>query len=245
MRKILSAMILILIFSSVSYAAVSEDIYVRKDVFDAEMRNINTKLDNILEELKSQRRELNEVKQGQIELTKTVAVLSERVDRNFETLSSRMDAMEKATSEKFEAIEKSFSAKISSIEKNFLEKISSLEKSFTEKISSVEKSFSEKISSLEKSFSEKISSVEKNFSGRIDDLQHTMAVQYRSLDDRINDLRNGLYLWLVVIGLILGYEPAKKFFQHLQERKAKQSAPSITIEDVKRLIAEAQLNTKS
>ncbi|MBR0080958.1 MAG: hypothetical protein IJP69_11360 [Synergistaceae bacterium] len=234
MRKILSAMILILIFSSVSYAAVSEDIYVRKDVFDAEMRNINTKLDNILEELKSQRRELNEVKQGQIELTKTVAVLSERVDRNFETLSSRMDAMEKATSEKFEAIEKSFSAKISSIEKNFLEKISSLEKSFTEKISSVEKSFSEKISS-----------VEKNFSGRIDDLQHTMAVQYRSLDDRINDLRNGLYLWLVVIGLILGYEPAKKFFQHLQERKAKQSAPSITIEDVKRLIAEAQLNTKS
>ena len=234
MRKILSAMILILIFSSVSYAAVSEDIYVRKDVFDAEMRNINTKLDNILEELKSQRRELNEVKQGQIELTKTVAVLSERVDRNFETLSSRMDAMEKATSEKFEAIEKSFSAKISSIEKNFLEKISSLEKSFTEKISSVEKSFSEKISS-----------VEKNFSGRIDDLQHTMAVQYRSLDDRIDDLRNGLYLWLVVIGLILGYEPAKKFFQHLQERKAKQSAPSITIEDVKRLIAEAQLNTKS
>ncbi|MBR0233188.1 MAG: hypothetical protein IJQ47_03990 [Synergistaceae bacterium] len=234
MRKILSAMILILIFSSVSYAAVSEDIYVRKDVFDAEMRNINTKLDNILEELKSQRRELNEVKQGQIELTKTVAVLSERVDRNFETLSSRMDAMEKATSEKFEAIEKSFSEKISSIEKNFLEKISSLEKSFTEKISSVEKSFSEKISS-----------VEKNFSGRIDDLQHTMAVQYRSLDDRIDDLRNGLYLWLVVIGLILGYEPAKKFFQHLQERKAKQSAPSITIEDVKRLIAEAQLNTKS
>ena len=234
MRKILSAMILILIFSSVSYASVSEDIYVRKDVFDAEMRNINTKLDNILEELKSQRRELNEVKQGQIELTKTVAVLSERVDRNFETLSSRMDSMEKATSEKFEAIEKSFSEKISSIEKNFLEKISSLEKSFTEKISSVEKSFSEKISS-----------VEKNFSGRIDDLQHTMAVQYRSLDDRINDLRNGLYLWLVVIGLILGYEPAKKFFQHLQERKAKQSAPSITIEDVKRLIAEAQLNTKS
>ena len=234
MRKILSAMMLILIFSSVSYAAVSEDIYVRKDVFDAEMRNINTKLDNILEELKSQRRELNEVKQGQIELTKTVAVLSERVDRNFETLSSRMDSMEKATSEKFEAIEKSFSAKISSIEKNFLEKISSLEKSFTEKISSVEKSFSEKISS-----------VEKNFSGRIDDLQHTMAVQYRSLDDRIDDLRNGLYLWLVVIGLILGYEPAKKFFQHLQERKAKQSAPSITIEDVKRLIAEAQLNTKS
>ncbi|MBR0317510.1 MAG: hypothetical protein IJQ99_11665 [Synergistaceae bacterium] len=234
MRKVLSAMMLILIFSSVSYAAVSEDIYVRKDVFDAEMRNINTKLDNILEELKSQRRELNEVKQGQIELTKTVAVLSERVDRNFETLSSRMDSMEKATSEKFEAIEKSFSEKISSIEKNFLEKISSLEKSFTEKISSVEKSFSEKISS-----------VEKNFSGRIDDLQHTMAVQYRSLDDRIDDLRNGLYLWLVVIGLILGYEPAKKFFQHLQERKAKQSAPSITIEDVKRLIAEAQLNAKS
>ena len=212
MRKVLSAMILILIFSSVSYAAVSEDIYVRKDVFDAEMRNINTKLDNILEELKSQRRELNEVKQGQIELTKTVAVLSERVDRNFETLSSRMDSMEKTMSEKFEAIEKNFS---------------------------------EKISSLEKSFSEKISSVEKNFSVRIDDLQHAMAVQYRSLDDRINDLRNGLYLWLVVIGLILGYEPAKKFFQHLQERKAKQSAPSITIEDVKRLIAEAQLNAKS
>ncbi len=134
MRKILSAMMLILIFSSVSYAAVSEDIYVRKDVFDAEMRNINTKLDNILEELKSQRRELNEVKQGQIELTKTVAVLSERVDRNFETLSSRMDSMEKTMSEKFEAIEKNFSEKISSLEKSFSEKISSVEKNFSVRI---------------------------------------------------------------------------------------------------------------
>ena len=68
--------------STVCYGAASEDlsVYVRKDVFEAHMRRIDDKLDMILEtqkemqeELKAQRRDLNEV-------ARTISILSTRVD---------------------------------------------------------------------------------------------------------------------------------------------------------------------
>ena len=88
MKKIILTMIFVVWVCSCSYGAVSDDIYVRKDVFEVEMKNINSKLDNILNELASQRKEINT-------LTQSVAVLSERVDGNFATLSGRIDGLEK------------------------------------------------------------------------------------------------------------------------------------------------------
>ena len=61
-----------------------------------------------------------------------------------------------------------------------------------------------------------------NLSGRVD-----------GLDKRIDDLRNGIYLWLVAIGLIVAWPKAREMF-----RKWGTSAPSITLEDVRRLIEE-------
>ncbi len=60
-----------------------------------------------------------------------------------------------------------------------------------------------------------------------------------SLDKRIDDLRNGIYLWLVAIGLIVAWPKAREMF-----RKWGKSAPSITLEDVRRLIEENNMKLK-
>ena len=78
----------LLVFGTASYGAVSDDVYVRKDVFEVYMQSINAKLDMIIEEQKAQRKDIND-------LTKAVSVMSERVDRNFETLSGRIDSLDK------------------------------------------------------------------------------------------------------------------------------------------------------
>ena len=44
MRKFFAAMLLIILFSSVSYGAVSQDIYVRQDIFDAKMEALFERL---------------------------------------------------------------------------------------------------------------------------------------------------------------------------------------------------------
>ena len=99
MKKFTIALIVTLDFATSSFAASSDDIYVRKDVFDVHMLNINQNLERILSELQSQRNEIHsmrndmrsELKQEIHELSKAIAVLSERTDRNFDILSARID----------------------------------------------------------------------------------------------------------------------------------------------------------
>ena len=73
-----------------------------------------------------------------------------------------------------------------------------------------------------------------NLSGRVDGLDKRMD----SLDKRIDDLRNGIYLWLVAIGLVVSWPKLKETV-----RKWANSTPSITLEDVKRLIEENNART--
>ena len=86
MKIIITVLILLLMVGGASYGAVSEDmsVYLRKDVFDASMQGMNAKLDMILEEMKAQRKDIND-------LTKTVSGLSERVTG----LSARIDGLDK------------------------------------------------------------------------------------------------------------------------------------------------------
>ena len=91
MKKFFLTLIVTLAFTAPSLAASSDDIYVRKDVFDVHMLNINQNLERILSELQSQRNEINSMRNDIHELSKAVSVLSERTDRNFETLSARID----------------------------------------------------------------------------------------------------------------------------------------------------------
>ena len=83
MRKIILALMIVLSAVSMSSGAASEDmsVYVRKDVFEVHMQNINTNMEKILEELKAQRKDITE-------LSRAVSVLSTRVDG----LEAKMDA---------------------------------------------------------------------------------------------------------------------------------------------------------
>ena len=140
MKKIFVALMLIMLTGTASFGAVSDDIYVRKDVFDAKMEAMFNML------------------RGDIQ------ALSERMDGKFAALSERIDGLDK--------------------------RIDALDK---------------RIDGLDK---------------RID-----------SVDKRIDDLRNGIYLGLVAIGLFVSWPKAKEVLQNLGK-----STPSITLEDVERLI---------
>ena len=115
MKKIFSGLLFIFIFSSVSYGAVSQDIYVRQDVFDA-------KMEALFERFHGEIKALSEKIDG-VEKT-----LSEKVDGNFATLSGRIDGVEKTLSEKIDGVEKTLSEKIDGVDKTLSRRIDGLEK---------------------------------------------------------------------------------------------------------------------
>ena len=139
MRKILATLALVLLTWSVSYGAASDDVYVRKDVFDAKMEAFMSEM------------------RGEFQVMNTkIEALSVRMDEKFQSLETRMN---------------------------------------------------------------------EGFRGVDDKIQN--------LDTRISDLRNGIYLWLVAIGLVATWPKVREIFRSMSS-----SSPSITLEDVKRLIAE-------
>ena len=160
MKKIFIAFFIIITSTTASFALTSndKDIYVRKDVFDVHMQNINSNLEKILNEIQSQRNDINE-------LAKAIAVLSERTDRNFDTLSTRIDG------------------------------------------------------------------INTSLSARID-----------GVNARVDDLRNGMYLWLVVIGILVSLVgvliawPRVKHFLQYKEGNNRNRRDIITIEEIERLI---------
>ena len=91
MRKIITVVLLLLIISSESFGAVSDDVYVRKDVFDVHMQSINAKLDMTLEQIKELREEMKAQRQDINDLMKAVSVMSGRIDG----LDKRMDSLDK------------------------------------------------------------------------------------------------------------------------------------------------------
>ena len=181
MRRVIAVIVLILLTGTASYGAVSDDVYVRKDVFEVYMQNINSKFDIIMEELKAQRKDIND-------LTKAVSGLSERVTG----LSERIDG--------------------------------------------VNSSSSERIDSVKATLSGRIDAVNSSLSARIDGLNAGLSGKIDGVDKRVDDLRNGLYLWLVAIGLVITIIAWPKVQEML--KKWRNAAPSITLEDVRRLIEE-------
>ena len=103
MKKIIIALLISLAFVTSSFAASSEDIhknlYLRQDVFEAKMdafmAEIKIMNQNMRSEFKQEVQNMRlEFKQDIHELSKAIAVLSERTDRNFETLSARIDRLD-------------------------------------------------------------------------------------------------------------------------------------------------------
>ena len=80
MKKFILVLILVLTLNVSASAANSDDIYVRKDVFDVHLQNINSKLELILSEMQSFKAELQAQRNDINELAKVTAVLSSRID---------------------------------------------------------------------------------------------------------------------------------------------------------------------
>ena len=183
------AVFFILVLTSVSFGAVSQDmaVYVRQDVFDAKMEAMFERLHGEIVAMKNEiKADINELKadmnefkgeiradmndfKGEIradmndfkgEIRGDIKALSERVDGNFGTLSTRIDS-------------------------NFV-----------------------------------------------------------TLSTRIDDLRQDIYLGLVVLGLIAAFPAVKEFLKWREERKEIKNY-SLIMDEVRRLIAEAKLNTQA
>ena len=149
MRRV-CVLVLVLLFGTASYGAVSDDVYVRKDVFEVYMQNITANQERILQKLDN--------------LESKISDMSDRLSN----LSGRVDGLDKRMD---------------------------------------------------------------GFDKRIDDLDKRIDVVNTSLSGRIDDLRNGIYLWLVAIGLFVSWPKVQNIFQ-----KWGNPAPSFTLEDVERLI---------
>ena len=202
---------MLLVFGTESYGAVSDDVYVRKDVFEVYMQNINSKFDIIMEELKEQRKTMNEI-------SDKLTVLSGRIDSVNASLSERISGVNASLSERIDGLNASLS-----------ERIDGLNASLSERIDGLNASLSGRIDGLDK----RIDGVNASLSGRIDGLDKRIDEVNASLSGRIDDLRNGIYLWLVAIGLIVSWPKAKEVAQ-----KWGRVTPSITLDDVRRLIEE-------
>ncbi|MBQ2616738.1 MAG: hypothetical protein IJF90_07755, partial [Synergistaceae bacterium] len=72
-----------------------------------------------------------------------------------------------------------------------------------------------------------------NLEGRMSDLHST-------IEGRVGDLRNDIYLGLVILGIVVGLPVVQKALQKWEERKAARNASQLpfTLDDVRRLIEE-------
>lgn len=188
MKKSVISLMFVLLLCSGAYAA-SDDVYVRKDVFEVEMRGINAKLDNIFSELKVLESELKAQGEEIKALTRAVAVLSERLD--------------------------------------------GVEKRLDTKIDGVHQSLSSKIDEVDKRLTAKIDEGDRRLDARIDAVNS-------NLNSRMSDLLNVLYFGLVLFAAVLILPFFSKWWEAREARK-QASNPPFTLDDVKRLIAEAKL----
>ena len=151
MKKVyVLVMIHLLVFGTACYGAVSDDVYLRRDVFEAKMDAFMSEIRFMNEQLRGEIREVN--------------------------------------------------AKIDTVEKNL---------------------------------NARIDSVEKNLNARIDGVEKHLNARIDGVDARVDDLRNDIYLGLVILGIVVSWPKLKEAAQ-----KWGKSTPSITLEDVKRLIEE-------
>ena len=81
MKKFVISLLLILLLSSMSYGAASEDVYLRRDVFDAKMDALISRMD----------------------------ALEKSINVCFDALSSRVDSLEKVMNNSFSAMDKRIS----------------------------------------------------------------------------------------------------------------------------------------
>ena len=108
MKKFLFAVALIFLISSVSFAA-SEDVYLRKDVFDAKMETLferidrlDSKIDSLNEKVDRNFMVLND------KIDKNFVVLNDKIDRNFATLDNKITVVANNANERISDLRNGF-----------------------------------------------------------------------------------------------------------------------------------------
>ena len=115
----------------------------------------------------------------------------------------------------------------------------------SEKIDGVDAKLSARIDGLDTKLSAQMERLDAKLSGRIDGNFATLSGRIDGLDARISDLRNGLYLGLVLFGtvialfgVVIGLPFFNKWREERKKEKEEQRRPSITLDDVRKLIEE-------
>ena len=182
MKKVcVMVMLLVFAFGTAGYGAVSDDVYVRKDVFEAYMHRVDDKLDMILGLIREQREEHKA----------QIAELKEEIKGIREEHKAQIAEL----NEEIKGVREEHKAQITELREE-------------------QKALRKDIEALSNRVSE--------LTGRVE-----------GLDARLGDLRNDIYLGLVILGIIVGLPAVQKIFQSIADRK-----PSLTVEDVIRLIEE-------
>ena len=139
MKKIFLAFLILISFYSCSYGAVSEDMnmYVRKDLFEVYMQNINSNFEKVFTRLDRIDENMNDIKKSLANLTERVGRLEEKVDGNYVTLSNRIDGNYVTLSNRIQGVEK----RIEDVNTSLTSSIENLNASLSTSIKNVEKRF--------------------------------------------------------------------------------------------------------
>ena len=164
MKRFLYALVLMLAVASASYGSEPQEIYVRKDVFDARMEAFFARMDNNIAELSAKINQLDA----------KISNLNDKVDQNFTVLNDKID--------------KNYAALNDKIDRNYA------------------------------ALNDKIDVVSTN------------------ANDRISDLRNGIYLWMVFLGIIFSLPFISKWFENRKSQVA-----SITREEFLKVVERLDL----
>ena len=115
MKKFLLAFLIIITFCSCSYGVVSDDIYVRKDLFEVEMKNINSKLDRIEKKLDTLTEAVTKLTERVIVLEERVNSLEKRIEDVNTSLSRRIEDVNTSLSKRIEDVNTSLSGRIEGV----------------------------------------------------------------------------------------------------------------------------------
>ena len=229
MKKITITLMTLLLMSSVSYGAVSEDIYVRKDVYEVQMQGMNTKLDMILEQMKGLKNEMNgireEVKVQVKELKDEMNGIREDVKVQVKELKNEMNGIREEVKVQVKELKDEMNG--------IREEVKAHVKESQEEHKAIRNDIAELTRVVSVLSTRVVGDTRSNLEGRMSDLQ-------RAVDGRIGDLRNDIYLGLVILGIVVGLPAVQKALQKWEEKKAARNASQLpfTLDDVRRLIEE-------
>ena len=232
----LLVLMLLLAFETECCGTVSEDTYVRRDVFEVYMQGVNSKLDMILEQMRAQRKEMNAQRE---EMNAQLKAQREEMNAQLKAQREEMNAQLKAQREEMNAQLKAQREEMNVQLKEQREGMNAQLKELKDEMSVIraeQESQRENINELVRVVSVMSERLDRNFD--------TLSARIDGLDKRMDNQQNYLYLVLVILGIIVALPTVQKMLQAREDRKDALRA-FVTLEDVKRLIEESSLNLAS